>query len=787
MAPDSMDLVSVVSPDGGLWIRRQVFEHSASSATLLSSPSSSDIDFPALARALSAASALPPPSPPAVPYPAYTAILAAHARLPPATADLIVEALETNAPCAFVCCNDSDNLAPGRQVDYRGLLIPVPELIAFMLLHVASANASRYRQTADSVWPAPDAAAAVIADRAPADPDAPRPPDHVEHQVAVLQASQAAALQAAQPAQSPLSHSPHRPFHQQALPPNSPPPTISAAPPEMLTLNLSPLRPDAPVTARKKSATPPSPALNRTSSIVASVSHSLQKETHLVASNISDLLTAIAACYGEAGTASNGTRRPRREQDDDDDDDDEENIDHRKDILKAKAKARDALTGADTTTMNGSTGGGGERTAEKSDVMISRPMLESLSFLLTTAASADCQQRLPISSIVPEWRDPACTHSFPLPRLVELTTKALTTMSADPCSGPVDTAEIRSLERKTIIRRSVPGTSVNPTDFPHGREVRITDCSEANIYLVCSLGRVSLIGCNDCTLFVGSCVSISAMNCNRVRIHTIARVCRVTNCFDSHLYVCTNRRPQLVGDCRGIHFAPYNAIYPCIARELAAVGVDPSRNTWNQFYRPATSLERSGDDDIKLSPAVVCELPPEKFLPFAVPVRAEDCGGEGSSAAVHDSDDDASSLSGDAGPSLRLLFRFEIPLPAEYATVIDERRLAVEALTRGINALPAEIKLPLASDEEEDDEMSDLPTSPEPPSGSVTPPSGVSSAPARPPVSMREHTKHAIEERFRSWLISSGNMRQFSDLVRLSSPEVLGEAPPPSSSEEAGA
>lgn len=786
MAPDSMDLVSVVSPDGGLWIRRQVFEHSASSATLLSSPSSSDIDFTALARALSSASSLPPPSPPAVPYAAYTAILSAHAHLPPATADLIVEALETNAPCAFVLCNDTDNLAPGRQVDYRGLLIPVPELIAFMLLHVASANASRYRETADSVWPALDAAAAVMDDGAAADGDTPRPADDAEQQVAVLQASQVAALNAALPAQSPVSHSPHRPFPQQALPPNSPPRTLSGAPAEMLTLNLSPLRPEAPVTARKKSAGPPSPALNGTSAIVASVSHSLQKETHLVASNISDLLKAIAACYGDAGSGSNGTGGARRQEDDDDDDDEEENVDHRKDILEAKAKARGALTGSDGTTINGGTaGGGGGRGAEKSDVMISRQMLENLSFLLTTAASTVCQQRLPIASIVPEWRDPACTDSFPLPRLVELTTKALTTMSADPSSGPVDTAEIRSLERKTIIRRSVPGTSVNPTDFPHGREVRITDCSEANVYLVCSLGRVSLIGCNDCTLFVGSCVSISAMNCNRVRIHTIARVCRVTNCFDSDLYVCTNRRPQLVGDCRGIRFAPYNAIYPCIARDLAAVGVDPSRSTWNHFYRPATSLERSGDDDIKLSPAVVSELPPEKFLPFAVPVRAEDCGGEGSSATAHDSDDDTSSLSGD-GPSLRLLFRFEIPLPAEYATVIDERRLAVEALTRGINALPAEIKLPLASDDEEDDEMSDLPTSPEPPSGSVTPPSGVSSPPAPPPVSMREQAKHAIEERFRSWLISSGNMRQFSDLVRLSSPEVLEDAPPPSSSEEPG-
>jgi Tubulin binding cofactor C len=925
--PDAMD---VVASEGGLWIRRQVFEHSVGSATLLASASAARIDFPRLARVLAAASvSLHPDEAPAVTYEVYVAVVREHAHLSSVEeADLIVEGLETNAPGAFVRCNEADKLAPGRQLDYRQLLIPVPELVAFMQLHAAAALGARYSESADAVWPAataePDSAttatavvAAATTGAAAAAPDA--------NSEAVSGAA-ATAASPSDPSQSLTDKSPTPTSQLQPLPiqelslPEQPafpqhflhsppvgarhaeaarqqhtPPIVSAAhmatatvsqlvspgatpdstgsprapatflsalgdgpgsptraptfsPPRLSvtpltgTQSLSPLRSPREggggggssgdgALVRKKTGphSPASSMLNSSSAIVATVTHALQRETHLVADNLQSLLATIAASYGvyvpadhdssggdsasgsiavrgkgngssKGGAVENGDspiirsavgKRPYggvayvgdADSSDDDDDDDSEVVDHRKQLAASAAKeSAAAAAGGDAGKMDGVVQGSPTREGHSrhssgaSDtstgkvpsavgkLMVTRSMLENLSFLITTASSFHNETRTPISSIVPEWRDPNCHDSVPLKRIVELTTSALTTMSADPVSGPIDTTEIRDLERKTIMRRQLPATSVDPTEFPHGREVRITDCSESQVYLLCSLGRVSLIACKDVTLFVGSCVSLSLINCERVRVHAVARVCRLTNCFDSEIYVCTNRRPQIVGDCRGIMFAPYNAAYPYIRRDLAAVGVDPTRNVWNQYHRPLTSRDPTSGE---LTPAVVTTLPPERFSPFGVPVHpdTEDdaCGAEWKSNALVDDDSAA----------LRVLFQFELPLPPEYEAAINERRQQIDTLLRQIRTLPNELPGP-GDDVKPDDAMTDLPASPEGAaggSGNVTPPSGVSSprrdAEPLPSLSARAQAQQAIEERFREWLISSGHTRQVNDLMKL--------------------
>lgn len=146
---------------GPLWIRRQVFEHSVA-VPFLSISKASQIDFARLAEELLTANVnTDRAAPPAVTFDAWVIAAAAHASLDSSEdAGIIVEALETNAPDAFVRCNNPENLAPGRQLNYRCLHIPVPELMAFLRLHAAAAIASRFREQADAVWP--DADQAVV-------------------------------------------------------------------------------------------------------------------------------------------------------------------------------------------------------------------------------------------------------------------------------------------------------------------------------------------------------------------------------------------------------------------------------------------------------------------------------------------------------------------------------------------------------------------------------------------------------------------------------------------------
>lgn len=178
-----------------------------------------------------------------------------------------------------------------------------------------------------------------------------------------------------------------------------------------------------------------------------------------------------------------------------------------------------------------------------------------------------------------------------LSEMMSIVTTALTVVPTQEVidqsgGGVIDVVDICDLERKTVVRTSMPLTNQAPL---HPSDVRIVNCHDVHIYLLCSLGRVSFVGCRGCTLFVGGCVSLSLINCENVRVHAVARVVRVTNCFDTHLYLCTNNRPQIVGENRGLVFAPYNAVYPRaeLNKHLEVVGVDVRRNIWDQFYQPA--------------------------------------------------------------------------------------------------------------------------------------------------------------------------------------------------------
>lgn len=105
-------------------------------------------------------------------------------------------------------------------------------------------------------------------------------------------------------------------------------------------------------------------------------------------------------------------------------------------------------------------------------------------------------------------------------------------------------------------------------------------------------------------------------------------MCRVTNCFDTHLYLCTNNRPKIIGKNRGLVFAPYNAVYPRaeIELHLKLTGLNVSNNKRDQFYRPTgkfsgprNSINNLNNNEIPV--VVACKLMPEQFLPFAVPIK----------------------------------------------------------------------------------------------------------------------------------------------------------------------
>lgn len=86
----------------------------------------------------------------------------------------------------------------------------------------------------------------------------------------------------------------------------------------------------------------------------------------------------------------------------------------------------------------------------------------------------------------------------------------ITVTSTQPMRLSFD--QVKNLEKKTLLRS---GTPSNPL---HGRDVRVVGCCDSYIYLLNAMNRLSVIGCMDCTIFVGSSTSLSIIGCGRVKV-----------------------------------------------------------------------------------------------------------------------------------------------------------------------------------------------------------------------------------------------------------------------------
>lgn len=92
-------------------------------------------------------------------------------------------------------------------------------------------------------------------------------------------------------------------------------------------------------------------------------------------------------------------------------------------------------------------------------IEITRQMFEHLSFLFTTSSKSDGSFRS-MSTIVPQWNDIGNTSTINLIELVDVITIALTRVATQEINeGVIDVVDISDLERKTVIRTSMPRTN----------------------------------------------------------------------------------------------------------------------------------------------------------------------------------------------------------------------------------------------------------------------------------------------------------------------------------------
>ena len=105
-------------------------------------------------------------------------------------------------------------------------------------------------------------------------------------------------------------------------------------------------------------------------------------------------------------------------------------------------------------------------------------------------------------------------------------------------------------------------------------DVTIVNCSDTHLYLLQPFEHVMIAACTDCTIVLGSVAGLlHVQDCERLHITSAARRICVSNSLEVVHYCFTPSPPFLVGNNRSCQFAPYNTYYDGLREDLLATGL----------------------------------------------------------------------------------------------------------------------------------------------------------------------------------------------------------------------
>eukprot|EP00164_Ancoracysta_twista_P002665 GFYU01003543.1.p1 GENE.GFYU01003543.1~~GFYU01003543.1.p1 ORF type:complete len:546 (-),score=72.71 GFYU01003543.1:47-1684(-) len=330
---------------------------------------------------------------------------------------------------------------------------------------------------------------------------------------------------------------------------------------------------------------------------------------------------------------------------------------------------------------------------------LTKPQFDVLGFLI--AGGKDLSGEVaPLSALAPFWLRTSEAR-VPISEIEDWTTAYLTTNDLfSPWISSIANAKtqidgrfpednVRKIDGRPLVLSAINKKTVLKTESDiNGENIKIVNSHNCYLYILAPVGFATVFGCTNCTIVLGSVQNVLGIeHCERVKFVVATRSVRISSCMDISMYVCSNTKPMLVGDNRGIQFGPYNTFYPQLESHMRASKLTPKLNMWKS---PVTDW----DPDIK-SHASNLLIQPENYNTFSVPfkmngtTRANPC-----------------------------------TIPPEYAVHVERKQKAFTVLRQAIK----EIKM-------DDNTQKDL--------------------------------QQIIQNQFKEWLMTSGNLRQIQDLLHL--------------------
>jgi hypothetical protein len=171
-----------------------------------------------------------------------------------------------------------------------------------------------------------------------------------------------------------------------------------------------------------------------------------------------------------------------------------------------------------------------------------------------------------------------------------------------------------------VTTESAPSSSTTDNKNITLQDAHVANCRHSFVYVLLPLRFAVVQSCEDCTIVIGACQGVLSLErCERVTIYCCCQQLRLSNCIDCTVYSYTPRSPVLLGDNRGLQFAPYSTYYSELANHLIRTGLNtkdgkPLNDLWNQINNlDATSEVTNG------SATAFKLMNPNDFVPFEIP------------------------------------------------------------------------------------------------------------------------------------------------------------------------
>jgi len=193
------------------------------------------------------------------------------------------------------------------------------------------------------------------------------------------------------------------------------------------------------------------------------------------------------------------------------------------------------------------------------ETALSASEFNALSLILTTIpASAD-----PLSRLTQLFKNPALRVNGE--ELAEWIASSMPFAAFDTTLTAPGVLAIGGLSRAVTVKQEKEVA---------GKDVRILNCEESQIFINGPVRQVLLLNCREVTCFVAAVSRICTMDkCENCVLTTASSVVRIGNSVDCTAHIYSVLPPALYGDNRSLTLAPFNAHYPDLMKHLERAGL----------------------------------------------------------------------------------------------------------------------------------------------------------------------------------------------------------------------